>query len=107
MQATCAVVGTVSPNRLFLEAHGNYNPNFEKTALETSKAQFLLISPTLHPKFDINFKHAINCIETIQKKAIREGPGAEYFIVSDGLNKALKFSWPLFEKRVCQWFPWI
>jgi hypothetical protein len=48
-QATCAVVGMVSPYRLFLEPHGNYNPNFEKTALKTSKAQFQLVSPTLHP----------------------------------------------------------
>ena len=38
MEATCAVIGTVSRNRLFSEPHGNYNPNFEKTALETSKA---------------------------------------------------------------------
>ena len=55
MQATCAVVGTVSRNRLVLEPHGNYNPNFEKTALETSKAQFQPVSPTNHPQFDTDF----------------------------------------------------
>ena len=101
-QATCAVVSTVSPNRLFLEPHGNFNPNFEKTTLETSKAQFQLISPTLHPEFDINFNRGIAQIETIQTMAIKDGPAAEHFLVSDGQKRALKFSWPLFEKRVCQ-----
>jgi hypothetical protein len=99
-RATCAVVGSVSPNRLFLEAHGNYNPNFEKTALETSKAQFQLTSPAGYPEFESDFSHAINHIENLQREAIKEGPKAEHFIVTDGLKKALKFSWPLFEKRV-------
>ena len=99
-RATCAVVGTVSSNRLFLEAHGNYNPNFEKTALETSKAQFQLLSPTIYPELDADFNHGIKHIETLQKQVIKEGPDAEHFIVSDGLKKALKFSWPLFQKRV-------
>ena len=99
--ATCAVVGTVSANRLFLEAHGNYNPNFEKTALETSKAQFQLISPADNPEFEADFSRGVKHIETLQKQAIREGPEPEHFIVSDGVKRALKFSWPLFEKRVC------
>ena len=55
----------------------------------------------LHPEFDTDFKLTINQIEAIQKKVIKEGPGAEHFIVSDGLKKALKFSWPLFKKGVC------
>jgi len=99
-RATCAVVGCVSPNRLFLEPHGNYNPSFENTALETSKAQFQLVSPTIHPEFDIDFNHGIKNIENIQKRVCKEGPGAEHFVVSDGGLRALKFSWPLFEKRV-------
>jgi hypothetical protein len=101
-RATCAVVGTVSPNRLFVEAHGNYNPNFEKTALETSKAQFQLVSPALYPEFETDFNHGIRNIESIQKMAYKEGPGAEHFVVFDGMKKGLKFSWPLFEKRVCR-----
>ena len=100
MQATCAVVSTVSRNRLFLEPHGNYNPNFEKTALETSKAQFQLVSPTNHPQFDADFGTGTDHIETLQMQAIKDGPEAEHFIVNDGLRTALKFSWPLFEKRV-------
>ena len=68
-RATCAVVGTVSPNQLFLEPHGNFNLNFEKTMLETSKAQFQLILPTLHLEFDIDFNHSITHIETIQTMA--------------------------------------
>jgi hypothetical protein len=99
-RATCAVVGIVSANRLFLEPHGNFNPNFEKTALETSKAQFQLISPTVYPEFESDFSRGIKNIETLQNQTIREGPEAEHFIVSDGVKKALKFSWPLFEKRV-------
>jgi hypothetical protein len=101
-RATCAVVGTVSPNRLYLEPHGNYNPNFEKTALETSKAQFQLVSPTLHPDFVVDFDRGIKNIETIQKMAFKEGPSAEHFVVTDNGKKALKFSCPLFEKRVRQ-----
>ena len=100
-RATCAVVGTVSPNRLFLEAHGNFNPNFEKTALETSKAQFQIVSPSQHADFKDDFNLAIKNIDLLQRKDITEGPPAEHFIVSDGLTKAFKFSWPLFEKRVC------
>lgn len=98
-RATCAVVGTVSPNRLFLEPHGNYNPSFEKTALETSKAQFQIISPALHAEFETDFNRGIKNIEILQKTAIKEGPAAEHFVVTDGTKKALKFSWPLFEKR--------
>jgi hypothetical protein len=100
-RATCAVVGAVSPNRLFLEAHGNYNPNFERATLETSKAQFQIVAPTQHAEFDADFNQAVKHIETLQRMAIKEGPPAEHFVVSDGLKKALKFSWPLFEKRVC------
>ena len=103
-RATCAVVGTVSSNRLFLEPHGNYNPNFEKTALETSKAQFQLVPPSHFPEFGVDFGHGIKHIEAIQKKAITEGPPAEHFVVMDGTKKGLKFSWPLFEKRVCSFF---
>jgi hypothetical protein len=42
----------------------------------------------------------IERIEKLQNKAISEGPSAEHFVVMDGQKKALKFSWPLFEKRV-------
>jgi hypothetical protein len=100
-RATCAVVGTVSSQRLFLEAHGNFNPNFENSALETSKAQFQLLSPTIHPEFDADFWRGMKHIENLQSQVIKEGPDAEHFIVQDGLKRALKFSWPLFEKRVC------
>ena len=99
-QATCAVVSIVSLNRLFLEPHGNYNPSFEKTTLETLKAQFQLVSPTLHPEFKINLNLGISHLKTIQRNAIKEGPAAQHFVVSDGLKRALKFSSPLFEKRV-------
>lgn len=100
-QVTCAAVGTVSPNGLFLEPHRNFNPNFEKTTLETSKAQFQLVSLSLHPEFDHDFSLGIKNIESIQKIACKDGPGAEHFVVTDGGKKALKFSWPLFEKQVC------
>ena len=95
------MVGTVSPNRLFLEPHGNFNPTFEKTTLETSKAQFQLISPSLHPEFDSDFAHGIKNIEAIQKLAYKDRPDPEHFVVTDSGKKGLKFSWPLFEKRVC------
>ena len=103
-RATCAIVGTISPIRLFLEPHGNYNPTFDKSALETSKVQFLLVPPVIHPDFVDDFNIAVEHIERLQDKAITEGPGGEHFIILDGRNKALKFSWPLFEKRVCQFF---
>jgi hypothetical protein len=99
-RATCAIVGTISPVRLLLEPHGNFNPIFEKNALETSKMQFQLIAPTAHPEFLADFDTSIQRIESLQKKAITEGPKAEHFVVIDGHQKALKFSWPLFEKRV-------
>jgi hypothetical protein len=86
---TCAIVGTVSPNRHFLEAHGNYNPNY--APLEASKAQFQLISPADHPEFAADFNRGIQVIEVLQSKAIREGPDAQYLVVSDGLRKAVRF----------------
>ena len=87
--AVCAVVGTLSTNRIFLELE--------------AKAQFQIVSPDNHPEFDGDFNQVITHIEAIQKKAINDGPLAhgEHFIVSDGLKKGLIFSWPLFEKRVC------
>ena len=98
--ATCAVVCTISRNRLFLEPHGNYNPNFEKTALETSKTQFQLISPSNYPQFNADFTEGTEHIQALLRNAIKDGPAPEHFIVMDGLRTALKFSSPLFEKRV-------
>ena len=100
-RAICAIVGKVSANCAFLEPQGNYNPNFEKTSLETSKVQFLLVVPTSHPDFETDFATSLNHIKTIQRKAIKEGPSTEHFIVSDRINRAFKLSWPIFEKRVC------
>jgi hypothetical protein len=99
-RATCAIVGTVSPTRLFLEPHGNFNPMFENSALETSKIQFQLVPPAIHPEFTEDFTLGIERIEKLQNKAITEGPTAEHFVILDGQKKGLKFSWPLFEKRV-------
>jgi hypothetical protein len=99
-RATCAVVGTVSSQKLFLEPHGNFNPTFENSALENSKVQFQLLSPTVYPEFDADYGRGIKLIERLQRQVIKEGPDPEHFIVSDGLKKALKFSWPLFKKRV-------
>ena len=100
LQATCAVVSTVSPSWLYLEPHGNYNPNFKRTALETSKVQFQLVPPSLHPEFEDDFNRGIKILESLLKIACKDGPGPEHFMISDGGKKALKFSSPLFEKRV-------
>ena len=100
LRATCAVVGTVSPNRLYLEPHGNFNPNFEKTSLETSKLQFQLVPPSRHPEFEDDFNRGVKVLEILQKIACKDGPEPEHFVVTDGGKKALKFSSPLFEKRV-------
>ena len=83
-QATCAVVGAVSPSHLFLEPHGNFNPMFENAALEASKAQFQIVSPIVHPEFSDDLKLALEHIERLQKKAITEGPNREHFVVTDG-----------------------
>ena len=99
-RATCAIAGIISPNRLLLEPHGNFNPNFEKNLLETSKVQFQLVSPIVHSDFDADFNRGICHIESLQKHAIQEGPEGEHFIVADGQHRALRFSSPLFEKRV-------
>jgi len=78
-RATCAVVGCVSPNRLFLEPHGNYNPSFENTALETSKAQFQLVSPTIHPEFDIDFNHGIKNNRKHPEEGVQRGTRCRAF----------------------------
>jgi hypothetical protein len=104
-KATCVIVGTVSPVRLFLEPHGNFNPAFDNSALESSKVQFQLVQPVTHPEFSDDFKLGIERIERLQTKAISEGPNPEHFVISDGRTKALKFSWPMFEKRVRPFFP--
>jgi hypothetical protein len=99
--ATCAVIGTVSPTRLFLEPHGNFNPMFENSMLESSKFQFQLLSPVIHPEITDDFNLGMKNIESLQNKAFNHGPNPEHFIVTDGQAKALKFSSPLFQKRVC------
>ncbi|KAF8800256.1 hypothetical protein BYT27DRAFT_7217171 [Phlegmacium glaucopus] len=98
-RATCAIVGTVSPLRLFLEPHGNFNPTFEHSTFETSKAQFQLVAPTSYPEFDADFELGMKHIENLQTKAITGGPNAKHFVMWDDKKKALKFSWPLFERR--------
>ncbi|KAF8814019.1 hypothetical protein BYT27DRAFT_7250431 [Phlegmacium glaucopus] len=96
--ATCAVVG--SP---LVEPHGNFNPTFEHVSLEISKAQFQIISPTTYLELNDNFELGIKHIESLQNKAITDGPNPNYFVVWDNKSKALKFSWPLFKKRTKQY----
>ncbi|KAF8816198.1 hypothetical protein BYT27DRAFT_7248506 [Phlegmacium glaucopus] len=103
VSATCAVVGTVSPLRLFVEPHGNFNPSFEHASFETSKAQFQIISPISYPELNDDFEQGIKHLESLQKKAITDGPNPSYFVVWDSKSKALRFSWPLFEKRTKQY----
>jgi hypothetical protein len=98
--ATCAVVGMVSSERLYLEGHGNYNPKFNNSSLETSKYQFQLVAPTFDPDFESDFNIGIERLELLQSQACTKGPAAQHFIVSDDRRKALRFNWPLFEKRV-------
>jgi hypothetical protein len=98
--ATCAVVGTVSRNKLFLEPYGNFNPTY--AGLETTKAQFQIISPTAFPEFAMDFDRATARMENLQRLAVKDGPEGAYFVVTDGFKKALKFSSPLFEKGVLQ-----
>jgi hypothetical protein len=100
VRATCAVVGTISSDRLYLEPHGNYNPNFDRAALESSKLQFQIVAPASHPEFKADFELGINHIDSVQNKAISQGPKGEHFVVKDSYQKALRFSSPLFEKRV-------
>ncbi|KAF8817653.1 hypothetical protein BYT27DRAFT_7237288 [Phlegmacium glaucopus] len=98
-RATCAVVGIISPHRLSLEAHGNFNPSFEHATLETAKAQFQLIPPVVYTDFITDFALGIQRMETLQNSATTGGPHAQHFVIFDDQNKGLKFSWPLFEKR--------
>lgn len=99
-KATCAVVGTVSPERMYLEPHGNFTTAYGN-GLETSKAQFQIIPSDIHTEFGEDLKLGIRHLERLQNKVITEGPDPEHFITWDGRTKALKFSWPLFTKRVC------
>ncbi|KAF8815383.1 hypothetical protein BYT27DRAFT_7333929 [Phlegmacium glaucopus] len=99
IRATCVVVGIISSKRLFLEPHGNYNPNFNSPKLEASKAQFMLTAPPVDGVFNVDFKLGIEHLEKIQNKAVLEGNKPQHFIVVDGEQTGMKFSWPLFEKR--------
>jgi hypothetical protein len=100
--ATCAIVGIVSRSRLYLEPHGNFNPNYDnlKAGLEGAKTQFQVVSPTERLQFNADFDIATERLEALQRQAIKDGPNGEYFVVQDGLKNALRFSWPLFERRV-------
>ena len=73
---------------------------FVNSTLESSKAQFQLAPPVDLPDFSIDFNLGVEHVEKLQNKAVTEGPNGEHFIVLDERSKALKFSWPLFEKRV-------
>ncbi|KAF8802411.1 hypothetical protein BYT27DRAFT_7261183 [Phlegmacium glaucopus] len=105
MQVTWAVVGVVSFQRLFLEPHGNFNPIFEKSALENSKAQFMLISPPIDNEFYSDFQLAIEHIKNLQNKVVSTGPDPKYFLIEDGRQTGMRFSSPLFEKRDFEYDP--
>jgi hypothetical protein len=83
VRATCAVVGTISLDRLYLEPHGNYNPNFERAALESSKLQFRIVAPASHPDLKNDFDIGINHIDQVEARAITQGPKGEHFKVKD------------------------
>jgi hypothetical protein len=99
-KATCAVVGVVSGERLFVEPHGNFNPKFNNP-FESAKAQFQIKSARQYPEFDADFTLGIRRLEQLQVQGIMENsPKPEHFIVVDNGENALRFSTPLFEKRV-------
>jgi hypothetical protein len=107
--ATCTVVGTVSPIHLYLRPHGNHHPQFKSDGLENSKLQFQIVAPAFLPDFEADFNLGLERIETFQEKIIADRPGAVadgivvvYNETQDGPQKALVFSWPLFQKRVCK-----
>ncbi|KAF8816291.1 hypothetical protein BYT27DRAFT_7248382 [Phlegmacium glaucopus] len=104
-KATCTVVSVISSDRLFIDAHGNFNPSFPNSTLETAKAQFQIVSPETHPEFKTDFQTSLEHIKNLQRKAATDGPGPEHFIVWDTSKreKVIKFSWPLFEKRTIQY----
>lgn len=92
------VVGCVSERRLFVTPDGNYQTN-QFSDISIAKFLFLIGRPDDTP-FAEDFDKAMEYFIKIQNQRVST-PKRLNFIVTDGPNKNLRFTWNVFEKRVC------
>ncbi|KAF8180866.1 hypothetical protein BJ912DRAFT_929188 [Pholiota molesta] len=98
-----SVVGVVSADRLFVQAHGNYTRNAEFVMkMNSTKMQFTLKRPDNSP-FAADFDAAIRHLEAAQN-AIKIGSSPPRHLViteADGA-KSLRMSYPIFEEKTAE-----
>jgi hypothetical protein len=97
------VVGTIVPDRPYLEPHGNYNPRFGGNFTD-AKMQFTLAHPgEFSRELGSDFDKAIHVLNVLQHKGGQSK--THLHLLTDHLGrKAIRFSLPLFSVRVCSVF---
>lgn len=97
------VVGRVSPDKVYLGTHGNFNPNFEEPmiAVRGAKLQFTLTRPVGDPDFEPDFDIAVTRLGDIQGQ-IAKTPRHKYFLQegTTGPPSYMRLSFPLWEPMV-------
>lgn len=96
-ETVCIMVGKVSRARLNTGPAGNYNPQFNNP-FHKAKYQLTLVMPD-EPAFVYDFQASILALEKAQE-AIASTEESAYMIIKEGEEKSIRFSAPIFTKRV-------
>lgn len=97
--AVATAVGRVSENRCLCEGHGNFQ-NRDYGTLAGAKFQFQLSRPD-DTVFASDFDKAVETLKGIQDLAAITGD-RRYLLEMDHNHLNIRFTWNIFQKRVCR-----
>ncbi|KAJ6610122.1 hypothetical protein B0H10DRAFT_1954153 [Mycena sp. CBHHK59/15] len=99
--AILIAIGTVSESRMFVSPIGNWSiSSGEKytRSIGTAKYTFMINKPTNDPTFAPDFPVALAALKKAQTSISKTGKNL-WFIVEDGSEEAIRFSFNIFEEK--------
>lgn len=93
----CIMLGKVSSSRLNTSPIGNFNKSFE-SPFHKAKFQFTLTTPN-EPALIHDFQASVAALSKAQE-AMSATEGSAYMILEEGAERSVRFSAPVFIKRV-------
>ncbi|KAJ7498315.1 hypothetical protein B0H11DRAFT_2225949 [Mycena galericulata] len=99
--ATVIAIGTVSPALLQTNTQGNWSTTSKERfnkKIQDAKYTFMINTPANDPTFAPDFPLALTTLKKIQDKISKSGVN-KWFIVQDGSEEAIRFSFHVFESK--------
>lgn len=96
-ETVCIMLGKVSTSRLNTSPIGNYNTQFDNP-FHKAKFQFTLTTPD-EPALMHDFQASVAALAKAQE-AIASTEDSAYMILQEGAERSVRFSAPIFIKRV-------